>query len=46
MIEKQDIIADLHIHTTSSLHGYSTLKECIDIATDKGLKYIAITDHN
>lgn len=45
MIEKQDIIADLHIHTISSLHGYSTLKECIDFAADHGIQYIAITDH-
>ena len=45
MIKKTDIIADMHIHTISSLHGYSTLKECIDDAEEKGLKYIAITDH-
>lgn len=45
MIEKKDIIADLHIHTISSLHGYSTLKECIDCAVDNGMRYIAITDH-
>lgn len=45
MIEQRDIIADMHIHTISSLHGYSTLKECIDAAAEKGLKYIAITDH-
>lgn len=45
VIEEKDIIADMHIHTISSLHGYSTLKECIDIAAEKGLSYIAITDH-
>lgn len=45
MIERKDIFADMHIHTISSLHGYSTLKECIDVAADKGLQYIAITDH-
>ena len=45
MIEKKDIIADLHIHTISSLHGYSTLKECIDSAELNNMRYIAITDH-
>lgn len=45
MIEKKDIIADLHIHTISSLHGYSTLKECIDAAELNDMYYIAITDH-
>lgn len=45
MIVKKDIIADLHIHTISSLHGYSTLKECIDAAELKDMCYIAITDH-
>ncbi|HBK53879.1 phosphatase [Syntrophomonas wolfei] len=37
--------ADLHIHTTASGHGYSTIKEIADIASEKGLKMIAITDH-
>jgi putative hydrolase len=37
--------ADLHIHTTASGHGYSTIKENVEIASEKGLKMIAITDH-
>lgn len=45
MIEKKDILADLHIHTIGSEHAYSTLYECIRCAADAGLKYIAITDH-
>lgn len=45
MIEKKDIIADLHIHTISSEHAFSTLYECIRCASEAGLKYIAITDH-
>ena len=45
LLEKKDIIADLHIHTIGSLHGYSTLKECIDAAVINNMRYIAITDH-
>lgn len=37
--------ADLHIHTTASGHGYSTIKEIVETAGEKGLKLIAITDH-
>lgn len=45
MILEKDILADLHTHTIASLHAYSTLKENIDAARNRGLKYIAITDH-
>lgn len=45
MIKEKDVLADLHTHTTASLHAYSTLKENLDIAKERGLKYIAITDH-
>lgn len=37
--------ADLHVHTVASGHGYSTVKEIIDAAAEKGLKMLAITDH-
>lgn len=39
------LIADLHIHTISSGHAYSTLEEYIEQAKKVGLKGIAITDH-
>lgn len=39
------IVADLHIHTVSSGHAYSTFIENARAAADKGLKMIAITDH-
>lgn len=45
MIKRNDILADMHIHTISSLHAYSTLKECIDTSYEQGLHYIAVTDH-
>lgn len=37
--------ADLHVHTIASGHGYSTIKEIVETAAEKGLKTIAITDH-
>lgn len=40
-----DIIADMHTHSTFSLHAYSSIKENIEEAKKIGLKYIAITDH-
>jgi len=39
------LIADLHIHTTSSGHAYSTLEEYVKQATKAGLECIGITDH-
>jgi len=40
-----EFIADLHIHTISSGHAYSTVLEIARAAADKGLAMIAITDH-
>lgn len=45
MITQNDILADLHVHTIASLHAYSTIWENIQIAKERGLEYIAITDH-
>jgi len=39
------LIADLHLHTVSSGHAYSTLEEYIAEAKRIGLKMIAVTDH-
>lgn len=38
-------LADLHIHTISSGHAYSTVLENARAAADKGLEMIGITDH-
>lgn len=38
-------VADLHIHTVSSGHAYSTVLENARAAADRGLEMIAITDH-
>lgn len=37
--------ADLHTHTVASGHGYSTFKEMVESASEKGLKMLGITDH-
>ena len=37
--------ADLHVHTTASGHGYSTIKEIVEAAAAKSLKIVAVTDH-
>lgn len=39
------MIADLHVHTISSGHAYSTIEEYASAAKRKKLKIIAITDH-
>lgn len=39
------IIADLHCHTSASVHAYSTLHENIEAALGKKLEVLAITDH-
>jgi putative hydrolase len=40
-----NIIADMHTHTVSSGHGYSTINELAAEAARKGLAALAITDH-
>lgn len=38
-------LMDLHTHTISSGHAYSTLKENIEEAREKGLKVLGVSDH-
>lgn len=45
LIEVDDILGDLHMHTTAT-DGQSTIREMADAAIDRGLTYIAITDHS
>lgn len=40
-----EIYADLHCHTISSGHAYSTIEEMTKVASKKGLKVMAMTDH-
>jgi DNA polymerase (family 10) len=45
LIEVSDLVGDLHMHTTAS-DGKATLREMAVAAIERGLKYIAITDHS
>lgn len=38
-------IADTHIHSIASNHAYSTIMENIEAARQKGLVYMAMTEH-
>lgn len=40
-----DIKLDLHVHSISSGHAYSTIEECARWAAEKGLEGFAVTDH-
>src|SRR4051812_29683869 len=45
LIEVTDLVGDLHMHTTAS-DGKASLREMIVAAIERGLKFIAITDHS
>jgi len=45
LIELEDIVGDLHMHTTAT-DGKATLREMAAAARERGLHYIAITDHS
>jgi len=44
-IKDMKLVADLHVHTISSGHAYSTLEEYVAQAKKIGLEGFAITDH-
>lgn len=45
LIKLDQIRGDLHMHT-SATDGHNTIREMADAAIERGLKYIAITDHS
>jgi len=45
LIELGDLRGDLHMHTTAT-DGKATLREMVAAARERGLEYIAITDHS
>ena len=45
LIELEDIVGDMHMHTTAT-DGTASIREMAEAARDRGLKYIAITDHS
>jgi putative hydrolase len=38
-------IIDTHTHTVASGHAYSTITENVRVASEKGIKILAVTDH-
>jgi DNA polymerase (family 10) len=45
LVEQGDVLGDLHMHTDAT-DGKATLIEMIEAARERGLQYIAITDHS
>jgi DNA polymerase (family 10) len=45
LIELSDVRGDLHMHT-SATDGTATIREMADAAIERGMAYIAITDHS
>jgi DNA polymerase (family 10) len=45
LVELADLRGDLHVHTKAT-DGYNTLREMALAAKERGLEYIAITDHS
>jgi DNA polymerase (family X) len=45
LIEQADLLGDLHMHTVAS-DGRNTIEEMAQAARERGLQYIAITDHS
>ncbi|MBI2826182.1 MAG: DNA polymerase/3'-5' exonuclease PolX [Planctomycetia bacterium] len=45
LVERADLRGDLHMHTTET-DGKATLEEMVAAARERGLSYIAITDHS
>ncbi len=45
LIEEKDIVGDLHMHTHAT-DGTASIEEMAAAARDRGLAYIAITDHS
>ena len=45
LVEVADVRGDLHVHSTWSGDGRSSLEEMIATAAQRGLEYVAITEH-
>jgi len=44
-VRVEDVRGDLHVHTTLSGDGRSTLEEIVASAAERGYAYLALTDH-
>jgi len=45
LVELKDLQGDLHAHTNAS-DGHATLRDMAEAARERGLKYLAITEHS
>lgn len=45
LLTPEDVVADLHMHTTAS-DGSNSIEQMMMAASSRGLRYIAITDHS
>jgi DNA polymerase (family 10) len=45
LVEQDDLKGDLHLHTTAS-DGRATIEQMALAARDRGLEYVAVTDHS
>ena len=45
VVTVDDIVGDLHVHSSWSGDGRSTLEDMVAAAAERGLEYVAITDH-
>lgn len=45
LVEERDVRGDLHVHSTWSGDGRSSLEDMVGAAVDRGLEYIAMTEH-
>jgi DNA polymerase (family 10) len=45
LVESKDIRGDLHVHTSLSGDGRESLEKMVAAAAERGLSYLAITDH-
>ncbi len=46
LIEVEDVLGDLHVHSDASSDGHSRIEELCEEAARLGRKYLAITDHS
>ncbi len=46
LVEEEDVLGDLHVHSTASADGRSDLQELADAGRALGRRYLAITDHS
>lgn len=45
LVTRNDLLGDLHLHTTES-DGGASLEEMVAAARERGLQYLAVTDHS